>query len=195
MSRQCHDVCDNHTQSGGTYDPADRQKIKYLDRERCQLPSTSFLVLIEYETQPQGPELIRIAKAIEEMEAKIGRRHQRLQEFDDVIRTSRAINIDKLIVEHATLQVEREKLGGGRGSRGEPFRAAKRKVRWRLDAITRDLAAAVPATIEGHVQDRARTAESLARRCKDLAKLQAQGRALERTLPPSVQRQFFGADA
>jgi hypothetical protein len=141
------------------------------------------------------PELVRIAEAIEELQGKIGRREQRIHVLDELIRESRSINVDKLILEHAALQADREKLGGGRGSRGEPFRAAKRKIRLRLEAITRDLAAAVPATIEGHIQDRARTAESLARKLKDLATLQAQGRALERTLPPSVQRQWFGADA
>ena len=171
------------------------RKKKEPQHERAQIAPRSLLILIEYESHPQGPELVRIAKAIEEMGAKIGRREQRIRMLDDVIRDSQGINVDKLIVEHAALQVEREKLGGGRGSRGEPFRAAKRKVHHRMEAITRDLAAAVPATIEGHIQDQARTAESLARKRKDLATLQARGRALERTLPPAVQAQWFGADA
>ena len=171
------------------------RKKKGPQHEHCQVAPRSLLILIEYDGHPQGAELVRIAKAIEEMGAKIGRREQRIRMLDDVIRDSRGINADKLIVEHAALQVERDKLGGGRGSRGEPFRAAKRKIRHRMEAINRDLAAAVPATIEAHIQDRARTAESLACKRKDLGTLQTQGRALERTLPPSVQKQWFGSDA
>ena len=171
------------------------RKMKDPQHDHCQVAPRSLLILIEYEAHPQGRELVRIAKAIEEVEAKIGRREQRIRMLDDVVRDSQGINVDKLIVEHAALQVEREKLGGGRGSKGEPFRAAKRKIRHRMEAITRDLAAAVPATIDAHIQDRARTAESLARKREKLATLQAQGRALERALPPSVQRQWFGADA
>lgn len=176
-----------------SYPPTKRAKDP--QHEHCQVAPRSLMVRIAYEGQPQQAELVRIAEAVEGMKAKIGRREQRIHLLDDAISTSQAINVDALIVEHAALQLEREKLGGGRGSRGEPFRAQKRKIRLRLEAITHDLAAAVPATIEGHIQDRARTAESLARKRKDLATLLSDGRALERTLPALAQQQWFGSDA
>ena len=166
-----------------------------IRHEKACLPALDDYVVINYRGEPQAAELERIAKELLAMTAKVKRRFHRSADLVSEIQRGQRLDVAKLHAERLVLLAEHDRLGGGGPGRGKPFRTQKRRIRARLHAIERDLAAAVPATINALIAELAAVDESLGRKRKDLARLYEQGRALERSLPPSKQKQLFGADA
>lgn len=183
-------------------DPMNKPKLKRpedqppedIRHEKARLPALDDYVVIYYGGEPQAAELERIAKELLAVTAKVKRRFLRSATLESEIQRGQRIDVAKLQAERLVLLTEHDRLGGGGVGRGKPFRTQKRKIRGRLHAIERDLAAAVPATIDALIAELAAVDESLRQKRTELAQLSEQGRALERCLPPSKQKQLFGAD-